>query len=114
MLWTTGKPIPDGISEQFGNEGYVLLGRVLSNEGLAEARRHMDHMVDELHPRLQPDEFFSAHQQESWLLDLCCAPQLLDVIEDAIGTDIVLWSTHLICKRPQTGRAIPWHQDGTY
>ncbi|MAE64528.1 MAG: hypothetical protein CMJ18_09690, partial [Phycisphaeraceae bacterium] len=114
MQWTHDSIALDRIGERFTEDGYALLGRVLSDEGLAEARRQMDRMLDALHPSLQADEYYSAHQQEPWLLDLCCAPPLADVLEQAIGPDIVLWSTHLICKRPRTGRAIPWHQDGTY
>ena len=105
---------PSDAESRHERDGYLKLGKVLSDEGIAEARRHLDRMIAELHPDLQPDEFYSVHQQERWLLELCSAPALLDALEPMIGPDIVLWSTHIICKRPKTGRAIPWHQDGTY
>ncbi len=114
MQWTTTSKPADNLGEQFQRDGYVLLGRVLSDEGLAVARANLDRMIESLHPTLKTEEIFSPHQQERWLLDLCNATGLLDSLEAVLGPDIVLWSTHLICKRPQTGRAIPWHQDGTY
>lgn len=100
--------------QQFQAEGYVLLGKVLSEPGLAEAQSLLDRMIGQLHPDLQPDEIYSAHQSESWLMELVSAPALLDIVEKVVGPNIVVWSTHLICKPPQTGRAIPWHQDATY
>ena len=114
MQWTAASNRPVDCTDQFQREGYVLLGRVLTDAGLAEARNQLDRMIANLHPTFKPDEIYSAHQQERWLLELCNAPQLLDALESIIGPDIVLWSTHLICKQPQTGRAIAWHQDGTY
>lgn len=114
MQWTTAEKEIPNLAEKFSEEGYVLLGRVLTDASLAEARTQMDRMIAKLHPSMKPDEFYSAHQQERWLLELCNSSPLLDALEAVIGPDIVLWSTHLICKRPQTGRAIPWHQDGAY
>ena len=31
-----------------------------------------------------------------------------------LGPNILLWSTHLLCKPPGDGRSIPWHQDESY
>jgi ectoine hydroxylase-related dioxygenase (phytanoyl-CoA dioxygenase family) len=100
--------------QQYESEGYRFLGKVLADDGIAAARENLDRMVRDLHPSLKPDEIYSAHQQENWLLKLATCKPLLDVIEPQIGPNIVLWSTHLICKPPKTGRPIPWHQDETY
>jgi hypothetical protein len=95
-------------------DGYRFLGKVLTDDGIAAARENLDRMIRDLHPSLKPDQFYSTHQQEEWVLKLATAKPLLDVIEHQIGPNIVLWSTHLICKSPRTGRSIPWHQDETY
>ena len=100
--------------QKYESDGYVLLGQVLSEPGLAEARSQLDRMIGQLHQDLQPDEIYSAHQIEPLLMELASAPALLDIVEKAIGPNIVVWSSHLICKPPQTGRAIPWHQDAAY
>ncbi len=42
------------------------------------------------------------------------APDLLDLVESAIGPDIILWTTALFCKPPGVGALVPWHQDGEY
>jgi ectoine hydroxylase-related dioxygenase (phytanoyl-CoA dioxygenase family) len=41
-------------------------------------------------------------------------PQILDMVEQILGPDIVLWITRVLCKPPATGREVPWHQDGEY
>lgn len=101
-------------AQQYQADGYVLIGQLLSESGLTEARKQLDDMLGRLHPDLQPDEIYSAHQIEPWLMELVSAPAVLDIIERVIGPNIVVWSSQLICKAPRTGRAIPWHQDATY
>ena len=36
------------------------------------------------------------------------------MIEHQIWPNIVLWSSHFICKPPHTGQLVPWHQDAPY
>lgn len=47
-------------------------------------------------------------------LDLCCRPDLIDLVEDIIGPDIVLWGAQVFCKPAGTGLEVPWHQDGAF
>jgi ectoine hydroxylase-related dioxygenase (phytanoyl-CoA dioxygenase family) len=41
-------------------------------------------------------------------------PQVLDMVEQVLGPDIMLWITRILCKPPVKGREVPWHQDGEY
>jgi hypothetical protein len=47
-------------------------------------------------------------------LDICRVPALLDVVEQLIGPDIIVWGSRIFSKAPRIGRATPWHQDGEY
>ena len=100
-----------GTVDAYRRDGYQLLGTVISGPALESARANLDRLIASRHPNIGSDEIYSAHQQERWLLEIAASAPLLDAIEAQIGPDIVLWSTHLICKPPRTGRAIPWHQD---
>ncbi|WP_231891251.1 phytanoyl-CoA dioxygenase family protein [Paenibacillus swuensis] len=40
--------------------------------------------------------------------------EVLDVVEQLIGPNIGLWSSHFICKDPFVGRKTPWHEDSSY
>ena len=52
------------------------------------------------------------HFEDPWLFRYLADPRVLDVIEDFIGPDIVLWSSHFIAKPRGDGKAVPWHTDG--
>lgn len=39
---------------------------------------------------------------------------ILDLVEQLIGPDIILWGSQVFCKPATIGREVPWHQDGEY
>jgi ectoine hydroxylase-related dioxygenase (phytanoyl-CoA dioxygenase family) len=41
-------------------------------------------------------------------------PDIVKIIEQLIGPDIILWITRILCKPAHVGREVPWHQDGEY
>jgi hypothetical protein len=41
-------------------------------------------------------------------------PPILDMLEQIIGPDLILWITRILCKPARLGREVPWHQDGEY
>ena len=41
-------------------------------------------------------------------------PPLLDMLEQLVGPDLILWITRILCKPAVMGREVPWHQDGEY
>lgn len=46
--------------------------------------------------------------------DYANAPDLLDIVEQIIGPDIILWASSVFCKPAAVGLEVPWHQDGQY
>ena len=62
------------------------------------------------------------HFEFPWFWDLITAPEVLDVVEDLIGPDIMLMNTNVICKYGTAVEGedaaapgfIDWHQDVTY
>ena len=101
--------------EHYEREGYCFFRHFLTNESLNECRRGIDRVMTHLQPGRSPEEVISAHQTgAAWIFALATQPRLLDMIERQIGPNIVLWSTHLLCKPPHTGIMVPWHQDSPY
>jgi hypothetical protein len=47
-------------------------------------------------------------------LDIAAHPDLLDMSEQLIGPDLVLWDCGVFYKRSAGGPATPWHRDGVY
>jgi non-heme Fe2+,alpha-ketoglutarate-dependent halogenase len=49
-----------------------------------------------------------------WLNDLARHPRILDVVEDLIGPDILIWTSTFFIKEPKSPTFAAWHQDGAY
>lgn len=45
-------------------------------------------------------------------LEISTQPELIDMVEQLIGPDIILWGSALFYKRALAGPATPWHRDG--
>ena len=48
------------------------------------------------------------------LYDLCTEPRILDLVQDLLGEDLVLWGTHFFLKEPGDSKRVSWHQDASY
>lgn len=49
-----------------------------------------------------------------WCDALARNPRILDVVEDLIGPDILIWTSTFFIKEPHSPTYAAWHQDGTY
>lgn len=96
-------------------DGFLHIGRVLTDDELADARAHVDRLVDLQRSRGQRPEYIMAiHVFEPFFMGLASQPRLLDMLESVMGPDIALISTHLLCKPPGDGHPVAWHQDGAF
>ena len=50
---------------------------------------------------------------QDWL-PVSLHPDILDIVGQIVGPDIVLWGSNLFYKRPREGPATPWHRDAAY
>lgn len=60
------------------------------------------------------DELDTPHFHDKRLLDFLLDDEVLDLVEDIIGPNIGLFSSHFISKEPGKGRRTPWHEDSSY
>ena len=74
-------------------------------------------------PGVRPEKLVSAHvagdngegvRGVSDFLDLARDPEIVELVSDVIGDDVILWGCHVFCKPPAEGYETPWHQDGHY
>mgnify|MGYP002631430478 CR=1 FL=1 len=49
-----------------------------------------------------------------WVYELATRPGLLDIVEDIVGPDIMIYHNALWAKRGGGGHYVSWHQDNTY
>lgn len=78
-------------------------------------------------PGVRPEKLVSAHIERSGghdngegvrgvadFLRLAQNPEIVDLVSDVIGNDVILWGAHVFCKPAGNGYETPWHQDGHY
>ncbi len=57
---------------------------------------------------------FKLHLAYTWLDEMVHDPHVLDIVEDIIGPDILVWSSALFMKNSGDGSFAAWHQDTNY
>lgn len=79
---------------------------------LAEAQARADAMFVERpdFADLYPDLL----DVDIWFLEIAREPGLLDLLEQLLGPEVVLWTGAIFGKPAGVGKATPWHQDGEY
>ncbi|MCP4768136.1 MAG: phytanoyl-CoA dioxygenase family protein, partial [Gammaproteobacteria bacterium] len=66
-----------------------------------------------LGPHLDARGSYGIKGNPEWL-EFARIPEILDMVEQLIGPDLVLWGVTIFGKPAQVGKATPWHQDGDY
>lgn len=100
--------------EKYWEQGYTLYKKpVFSEEKMNRLRGIFEDHLKEKGAKLS-DELDTPHFRDKRLLEFLLADEVLDLVEPIIGPNIMLWSSHFICKDPYTGRATPWHEDSAY
>ena len=66
-----------------------------------------------LGPHLNAHASYGVKGDPGWL-DFARIAEILDMVEQLIGGDFVLWGMTIFGKPARTGKTTPWHQDGDY
>jgi len=108
--------------ENYRVEGFVVPEFRLSVEQVAQLRAALDSVIA-ANPRTRPEQLVSVHTEERGVegvcgnelfLELAHTNEILDLVEQLIGPDLVLWGCQAFCKPAGNGMEVPWHQDGHY
>ncbi|MEQ8354865.1 MAG: phytanoyl-CoA dioxygenase family protein [Kiloniellaceae bacterium] len=111
----------------YQRDGILIPNYRLPAAQLAGLRAALDAVIA-ANPSVRPEQLVSAHiahnderganeegvRGHSAFLEIARDPDLLDLVAQVIGEDIVLWGCHIFCKPGGDGREVPWHQDGHY
>jgi hypothetical protein len=112
---------PDELAH-YRTEGWVIPEFRLPPARVATLARALDELL-RANPGVRPEKLVSAHIEgdngegvrgSRAFLDLAREPDLVELVADAIGPDVILWGCHVFCKPAGGGHATPWHQDGHY
>lgn len=99
------------LAHQYTENGFISPVRLMSNQQAGKYRAAMEqaesvtgnlHYKPKIHTLLQ-----SAYE-------IATSPMVLDVVEQLIGSDILLYNATYIIKEPASQAHVSWHQDLTY
>lgn len=108
--------------EQYQKEGYIIPQYQLPEDQVSSLRETVDELIT-ANPDVRPEQLVNAHisnpnaegvRGAGAFLELAKHPDILDLVESVIGSDIILWGCQLFCKPAGDGMEVPWHQDGQY
>jgi ectoine hydroxylase-related dioxygenase (phytanoyl-CoA dioxygenase family) len=102
------------IKSQYKQHGYVMVRNVLDADLIKEAHAHIDWLLQK-NPDLRPEQLdHHLMTKDAFWVRLVSDDRLLDIAQQFLGSDLALFASHYIAKRPYDGKAVPWHQDGSY
>ena len=101
--------------EAYNSDGYLKSIRVLSDDETVDFRGYFDDLLAKVVAAGGDSYSIStAHLKHRRVYDLLTDPRIVAAIRDILGDDVIGWGSHFFCKMPHDGKAVAWHQDGSY
>jgi len=100
--------------EQFKQDGYIAPCRAVPAAQAHEFRRRIEGFEERTGLPAEGSLKIKAHLSSPWMVDLACHPGILDVVEDLIGPNILLFRSSLFAKNARDPGFVSWHQDSLY
>lgn len=105
-------PLSEAEVERYHEDGYVIPKYRLSEETLQDIRADHDRLLKR-HPEFR-DYCPMLLRYDLSFLNYARDPNILDMVAQVIGPDIILWNSSFFAKPAVNGKKTPWHQDGEY
>jgi ectoine hydroxylase-related dioxygenase (phytanoyl-CoA dioxygenase family) len=106
--------------EHYRERGYVIPRYRLPPELLTRLRAALDGLLAS-YTDVAPEDLANPHMlpptegpETNAFMQAARQPEILDMLEQLLGPDLILWITRVLCKPAAKGREVPWHQDGEY
>lgn len=101
--------------QTYQREGYLIYtDNVFPPAKFDALKGYFEGLLDNLVADQRPEAMDVPHFTHPALFEWLFADEVLDLVEPILGPDIVLWSSHFICKPKGDGRRVPWHEDSAY
>jgi non-haem Fe2+, alpha-ketoglutarate-dependent halogenase len=100
--------------DAYRRDGYYSPVRVMSAADAQGFRAALEAHEAKIGQPLQSNMRHKTHLLFTWADALVHHPKVLDAVEDAIGPDILCWTTTFFIKEANSPGFVSWHQDSTY
>jgi len=98
--------------DHYNTQGFVIPGFRLDKETLDTIKGHHERLISRL-PEFR-DYCPSVLAYDLAFLNYARIPEILDMVEQVLGSHFALWNSSFFAKPAVNGKATPWHQDGEY
>ncbi len=99
---------------RFRQDGLLFPKRVLSADAAAGYLAELEAYEASIGGSVNGKHRYKCHLLFPWINDLMRQPQILDMVKNVLGPDLMIWTTHLYPKEPGDGRFISWHQNSAH
>tara|TARA_B100000029_G_C17455343_1_gene916503 strand:+ start:156 stop:965 length:810 start_codon:yes stop_codon:yes gene_type:complete len=106
----------------YHEQGFLVPDFKLDDDTLSALRECYDQLLA-INPDIPSDLMLGPHMttpgaqgvvgSDRWM-QFAEHPVLLDIAEQLVGEDLILWGTTIFGKPARCGKETPWHQDGDY
>lgn len=106
----------------YDEQGFVVPQFRLSDAWVVKMQGALNTLIRD-NPGVRPEKLVSAHIEgrndegvsgSRDFFDLAVNSDIIDIVSQVLGPDVILWGCHVFCKPSSEGFETPWHQDGHY
>ena len=122
LVVPTARRLDAAAVEAYGRDGLIMAPVRIAPDLLERMRASLDTLLlncagiapeSLVCPHIPDGARHPASEASAWF-DYATLPPILDLVEQILGPDVILWGSQVFCKPAQVGREVPWHQDGEY
>src|ERR1700677_151997 len=108
------KTLTDAQVTQFRDQGWLAPLRAVDTARAAECAAQIAAYETRMGESANRSLKIKGHLAMPWLVELGRSPAILDVLEDLIGPDIMLFGASIFAKGGKDRAYVSWHQDSAY
>ena len=98
----------------YDKDGVLFPKRVFTTEVAARFLSEWENFERANGEIVQDKHRFKSHLLFPFVDEIVHEPAILDMVEDILGPDIMVWNVNLYPKEPNDDRFISWHQDAAH
>lgn len=100
---------------RYNDQGFLAPVDVFSDREVADIREYFDRLLTRaLAAGWTAGELTNWHLHCRGVYDLVTHPRIVDIVEDFLGSTVILRNCHFFIKLPGDSHRVSWHQDASY
>lgn len=98
----------------YWRDGFIFPVPVMSRDEANKYRKALEKFERDHPDYMSGIKRQKLHLVTTWMAELVRHPNILDVVENILGPNVLCWQTSLFIKESKDPGFVSWHQDGNY